>query len=72
MKFDERFPNIAEWVTTIGWIEFGQFEDYDNPNFIMALNPGGVVWESGDEYDSVDETLQELDKALGEWIGDHV
>ena len=68
MKFDERFPHIAEWVETTGWIEVGQFDYPRNPNFICALNEGGVVWEGGGQYDSVDAAFQEMDAALAEWL----
>ncbi len=63
--FDEKYPHVAEWVTTHGWIEIGQ--QYDAA-FIMALDEGGVVWEGKANYKTLDEAFQALEKALAKWI----
>jgi hypothetical protein len=65
MSFDERFPNIAEWVLSCGWIELGQLQD---PSFIQALNEGGVVWDSDENYETLDEALKAMDDALAEFL----
>jgi len=63
---DERFPNIAAWVHSYGWIEIGQ-DDYSR-SFLRALDAGGMAWEGKEEYASLDHALRALDKALGKWI----
>lgn len=63
---DERFPNIAAWVHSYGWIEIGQ-DDYSR-SFLRALDAGGMVWEGEAEYASLDLALCALEKALGKSI----
>ncbi len=63
---DQRFPNIAAWVHSYGWIEIGQ--DDDSRSFLRALDEGGMVWEGEAEYPSLDDALRTLDKALGKSI----
>ena len=63
---DERFPNIAAWVHSYGWIEIGR-DDYSR-SFLRALDIGGMIWEGKTEYASLDQALRALDKALGKWI----
>ena len=64
-SIDEQFPHIAEWVDTHGWIEIGQ--QYDAP-FIMALDEGGMIWESKDSYPTLDDAFRALEKALAKWF----
>jgi len=63
-SFDERFPHIADWVLGDCYIEIGR-DDYSR-SLVRALDPGGMVWEGKTKYASVDELLQELEKALAE------
>ena len=63
---DERFPNVAAWVHSYGWIEIGQ-DDYSR-SFLRALAIGGMVWEGKPEYKSLDHALRALDRALAKRI----
>jgi len=63
-QFSEVYPNIAHWVTTQGWIEIGQ-DEYSS-SLVRALDEGGLVWESSDEHETVDEALQALEIELAE------
>jgi hypothetical protein len=65
-QFSKLYPNIAHWVTTQGWIEIGEGE-YSS-SLVRALDEGGLVWESSDEHESVDEALQALEMELAEWL----
>jgi hypothetical protein len=65
-SFDERFPHIADWVQGYGFIEIGR-DDYSR-SLVRALDPGGIVWEGKTKYASVEELLQELEKALAEFM----
>jgi hypothetical protein len=49
---DEAFPHLTEWVRTHGWVEIG----YDDArrSFIRALDSGGMVWERGMVYDTLE------------------
>jgi len=65
-QFSKLYPNIAHLVTTQGWIEIGEGE-YSS-SLVRALDEGGLVWESSDEHESVDEALQALEMELAEWL----
>jgi hypothetical protein len=55
-SFDELYPNLAYWVESFGWIEIGR-DDYSSW-LIRILDIGGMIWESEEDYGSVDATLQ--------------
>ena len=63
-SFETLYPHIAYCVDTIVWIEVGH--DYDGPltSLIRALDPGGMVWEGQDSYQTVDEAFEDLEQAL--------
>ena len=62
--FSRLYPNIAYWVEACGWIEIGQ--DENSSSLVRALDEGGLVWESGDEHETVNEALQALEIELAE------
>jgi hypothetical protein len=60
--FEAHYPNLAIWIRDYeGWIEIGQ--DEMSRSLVRVLNPGGMVWESGMAYSSIDEALAEADRA---------
>ncbi len=61
-----RYGNINRFVFKYGWIEVG-FDEYGQ-SFIRALDPGGLVWEGKQFYDSVDEAMTDLKQGLSAWI----
>jgi len=63
-SFDERFPNIADWVLGDGFIEIGS--DGYSRSLVRALDTGGIHWEGKTSYASVEELFQDLEKALAE------
>ncbi len=67
-SFESTYPNIAYWVDALGWIELGA--DEDSTSLIRVLNEGGLVWESEDHYDTLDEALLAADAAISEWLGE--
>ncbi len=68
-SFSEIYPNITQWIETLGWIEIG--EDEYSDSLVRLLNEGGMVWESDHTHNSIDEALQaleaELIKIMKEW-----
>jgi hypothetical protein len=64
--FEKRYPNIACWVGSHGWIELGRDGYHDS--FVRALDEGGMIWEGGAHYGTLDEALRALEDALAEWI----
>ena len=67
---DEAFPHLTVWVTTHGWIEIGY--DDSQRSFIRALDSGGMVWEGGMVYATLESALQALDDALAAWMKENV
>jgi hypothetical protein len=68
-SFDDTYPNITYWVESLGWIEVGQ--DEYSTSMVRALNEGGLVWEGNDTYETLDEAMQALERALGECIKEY-
>ncbi len=66
--FDDSYPNIKRFVEEFGYIEIGEDEDSPSDSFIRAINPGGLIWEGKDNYESLDEAFRALEKELDEWI----
>ena len=61
-SFETRYPNIAAWVQD-GGIEIGC--DDCSRSFVRALDIGGIVWEGGSEYPTLDAALRDtIDHAL--------
>jgi len=65
-SFSKSYPTVARWVKEQGWIEIGS--DEYRTSLVRALDPGGMVWESDSEIDSIDEALEELEKELKHWF----
>ena len=63
--FALRYPGINRFVFERGWIEIGH-DDYSD-SFIRALDPGGLVWEGKQFYDSLDDALSDLERGLVQW-----
>jgi hypothetical protein len=65
-SFAESYPTITRWVEEQGWIEIGA-DEYSS-SLVRALDPGGMVWESSSNLDSIDEALKALEKELEDWF----
>lgn len=66
--FAERYPNIAGWIKD-GWIEIGR--DGHSTSIIRVLDEGGLIWEGGTRYRSMDKILQDAENAIAEWMQDN-
>lgn len=64
--FAHRYPNVNRFVFEQGWAEIGA--DEYSMSFIRALDPGGMVWEGEQFYDSLDEALTDLENGLAQWL----
>jgi len=63
--FALRYPSINRFILERGWIEIGS-DDYSD-SFVRALDPGGLVWEGQQFYDSLDDALADLERGLVQW-----
>ena len=64
--FSQVYPAITRWVEEQGWIAIGS--DEYSPSLVRASDPGGLVWESAADYETIDEALAALEDALEEWF----
>src|SRR3954451_12114340 len=68
-SFAEKYPNIAGWIKD-GWIEIGR-NGYST-SIIRVLDEGGLVWEGGTRYRSMDKILQEAEDAIANWTKENL
>jgi hypothetical protein len=66
--FEDAYPNITQWVESYGWLEIGQ--DGSSPSFIKVLDEGGVVWETGKIFTSLDAAWRDLETRLEKIIAE--
>lgn len=65
-SFEATYANITHWVDAYGWIEIGA-DEYSS-SLIRVLDEGGMIWESEDDYETLDEALQAADAAIAAWL----
>ncbi len=65
-SFETRYPTIAEWVTTHGWIEIGQ-DEYSR-SMVRVLDEGGMTWEGKTAYATMDDLFADLEVNLAKWM----
>lgn len=63
---EKKYPNIADWIDRHGSIELGQ-NDYSD-SMVRVLDAGGTVWESEEDYNSLDDLFNALEAELAELI----
>jgi hypothetical protein len=61
-------PNITRWVKTHGWIEIGQ--DNYSLSFARALDEGGMIWEGGNDNETLDQVFETLEQGIAGWMKD--
>ncbi len=62
--FDGKYPYIAAWVQD-GRIEVG-YNDWDDV-FMRAIDLGGVVWESNQTYENLDDAFADMNAGIEKW-----
>jgi hypothetical protein len=67
-SLEQRYPTIAEWINGGGQITIGRDYDSGSSSTVFASDPGGVVWESEEEYATLDALFLALEQGLQEWI----
>lgn len=51
------------------WIEMGQTDH--SSSLIRALDGSGMIWESREDYETIDEAMKALETALADWMKQH-
>ncbi len=64
--FAKTFPHIDQWIGEQGWIEIGSNENSDS--LVRAIDEGGLVWESDDQHQTIDDALLALEQFLVQWF----
>jgi hypothetical protein len=67
-SFEKSYPHIAHFVDAIGWIEVEYDDESPLTSFIRAIDPGGMVWEGKDAYQTLDEAFQDVEEGLARWM----
>lgn len=69
--FDQRYPNLTAWILGgDAWIELGQNDFSDS--LVRILDIGGMIWESDERYETVDQALAVAEAALAEWVEENL
>ena len=68
--FAATYPNIARFIKEVGTIEIGHHHDFPVTSLIRAIDLGGVVGESADDYATFDAALAALEAGLGAWLAE--
>ncbi len=63
---EHRYPVIAHWVRSGGWVEIGQ--DQYSRSFVRALYEGGMAWEGAEQYETLDDALHALERGIASFI----
>ena len=65
MSIEKKYPNISRWVAD-GSIEIGY--DYNTESFIRVIDEGGVIFEGKSNYKTLDDALDDAEKAVSDWF----
>ena len=65
-SFEEKYPNITDFVYQQGRIEIGY--DYNTDCFVAAYDEGGTVFEGKDSYDTMEEAFADLEAGIKEHL----
>ena len=68
MNLEEKYPFISSWIID-GQIQIGQTEPYEP--MAAVIDAGGLVWTTDEPFASLDDLLDEMDKAIGRWCNQH-
>ena len=65
--FEQKYPNITRFSNDYGYVEIGVSNPYVSA-FIKAYDEGGTAWEGKDQYENIDEALEDLELGLSKWF----
>jgi len=64
--FTANYPSITAWVQDGGLIEIGS--DHNTDSFIRALDEGGIIWQGGADYSTMDAAFKALEIGIAAWL----
>ena len=70
MTLDQKYPNISSWIID-GCIELGNCHDGYSDATAMAMDEGGVIWETSEHFQTLDDLLNALEKGIEAYCKEH-
>jgi hypothetical protein len=70
-KFEDLYPNIAEFVGGHGFVQIG-FDDDSPLGYVIAMTMGGTVFDGKQKYKSLDAALEDLEEGVAQWMEENV
>ena len=59
------YPNLARWILDQeGTVELGCDEDNPSNSLARVFDNSGLIWESQDAYESLDDLFDDLESVL--------
>lgn len=68
MNMSKKYPHIESWIAS-GGIEIGSSDEYGDTT-ARVLEDGAAVWESDVDFPSLEATLDAIELAIAEWLGE--
>ena len=63
------YPHIESWIAG-GSIEIGSSDEYDDVT-ARVTEEGATIWESDEDYPSLEATLDAIERAIAKWLGEN-
>lgn len=65
------YPHLARWIMDQeGTIELGSDEDNPSDSMVRVFDNSGLLWESQNAYESLDDLFDDLESVLEEEFED--
>lgn len=65
-SFEEKYPNLSDFVYYQGKIEIGYNEDINS--FVFAYDEGGTVYIGEDDYETMEDALADLENGITQYL----
>ncbi|MEM9218335.1 MAG: hypothetical protein AAGD25_28845 [Cyanobacteria bacterium P01_F01_bin.150] len=66
LKSADKYPAITKLINIGGRVEFGYI--YQIEISAIAVDEGGTIWEGKEQYESLEEALEEAEQGIEEWM----
>lgn len=65
------YPHLTRWILDQeGTVELGRDEDNPSNSLVRVFDSSGLLWESQDTYESLDDLFDDLESVLEEEFED--
>lgn len=64
-SLEELYPHLARWIfDQEGTIELGYDADNPSSSLVRVFDTDGLIWESQETYESLDDLFEDLESVL--------